>query len=344
MAAPASGSPPRVSVVVPVLDEVRDLGRLLDQLRVQTPPEGGFEVVVSDGGSTDGTVELVRDRAAAWPALLLVPNPGRRSSAGRNAGAARARGEFVIFLDGHCALPRADYLVRLVELFASTGVDCLCRPQPLVDLAEEGWGRAIAAARHSPLGHKRGSEIYRNDPGYADPRSAGAAYRRDLLRRLGGYDERFDACEDVEFNHRVHEEGCRAYHHPDLAVHYRPRGTLAGLWQQMLRYGRGRAHLFARHPSTAPWSLLALSGAALLWILLPVLAGPARGAAAMAILLALWLGALLFEGRRWARPRSDSLRVAMALGAIHLGLLIGFWRGLPEFARFRGISKAAGHV
>ena len=153
---------------------------------------------------------------------------------------------------------------------------------------------------------------------------------------LGGYDERFDACEDVEFNHRVASAGYSAYRHPDLAVFYRPRATPGGLWRQMVRYGRGRANLFARHPSTAPWSLLVMSVAAIVWLALPALLGGARGGAAMATLVALWLAALGAEGLRLARPRSEWLRVAAALGTIHLGLLAGFWRGLVEAPRFRG--------
>ncbi len=331
---------PRVSVVLPVLNEVRDLGLLLDQLRGQEPPPGGFEVLVADGGSTDGTRELVEARRDGFPGLRLLDNPGRRSGPGRNVGAAAARGGLVLFLDGHCSLPRKDYLVRMVELFDSTGAGCLCRPQPLVPRSEAGWAGRIARARHSAFGHNPRSDIYRHRPGFTDPRSAGAAYRAGILRELEGYDERFDACEDVEFNHRAARAGHRAYLHPDLAVEYRPRQDPGALFRQMFGYGRGRARLFARHPATAPVVLWGMTGLALLPPALAVAAGLRAGLAAAGILAALWLVAALVEGLRLGPTPMDAAGTAAVFAVIHAGLLLGFWRGLAEAPRFRGPAPA----
>ncbi len=332
---PGDGGAPRLSVILPVLDEARDLGALLDQLREQELPGEAMEVLVADGGSRDGTRDLVLERSRGWPALRLLDNPGRRSGPGRNVGLRASRGDYVVFLDGHCSLPRTDYLKRLLELFESTGADCLCRPQPLTAGNPGPWGWAIAAARASRLGHNPGSDIYGARAGFTDPRSAGAAYRRGAWKALGGYDERFDACEDVEFNHRLARNGGAAYVHPDLAVRYRPRDSVRALFAQMRRYGRGRGRLFARHPDTAPVVLLALTLAALIPPALAA-AGRFRAAGAAAAVLALaWAGPVIFESVRLGRSPAESARLAAVFPAIHAGLLLGFWRGLLEAPRFR---------
>jgi prepilin-type processing-associated H-X9-DG protein len=330
---------PQLSVVLPVLNEAADLERLLAELRDQDLASSRYEVLVADGGSTDGTREIVTRMAASWPGLVLLDNPGRRSAPARNLGARRARGAYVLFVDGHCAIGRRDFLRRVLEVFAATGADCLARPQPLSRLARGPWGEAIALARHSRLGHDPGSDIYGREAARTDPRSAGAAYRRTVLERLGGFDERFDACEDVELNHRVAESGYVTYVHPDLAVDYRPRDGLAPFWKQMLRYGRGRGRLFVRHPRLAPWPILAASALGLAGLATALAGGP-TGAWIGAAALAFWVGLLAFEGCRLAGPSRGALRVAVALGAIQAGLVLGFWRGLLEFRAFRAPARA----
>src|SRR5207244_1512553 len=68
--------------------------------------------------------------------------------------------------------------------------------------------------------------------------------------RIGLFDERFDACEDVELNHRVAQAGMTCFFTPRLQGRYVPRGSLRGLFQQMVRYGRGRYRLLRKHPDT----------------------------------------------------------------------------------------------
>jgi succinoglycan biosynthesis protein ExoA len=81
-------------------------------------------------------------------------------------------------------------------------------------------------------------------------KSVAVAYRRAVFEKLGGFDERFDACEDVEFNHRVDRAGLRCFFTPKIAAHYAPRDTLRGLFRQLFRYGRGRVRLARKHPET----------------------------------------------------------------------------------------------
>jgi glycosyltransferase involved in cell wall biosynthesis len=329
-----------VTIIIPVRNESRDIGRLLDEIDRQASPPGGREVIVVDGGSTDGTKELVSVRASSRPYLEVVDNPRLFSSSGRNLGLRMARGTYVLFLDGHCSIPRNDYLVRMVEIFESTGATCLCRPQTLNRFAEEGWSRVIATARHSWLGHNLASDIYSDEAGFTNPRSAGAAYVRSQIAGLRGFDESFDACEDVEFNHRVARAGFPAYRHPDLRIDYRPRSSLKALFSQMVRYGRGRARLAALHPSETSWPLAVLT-----LVLIGVVGLFAFGETVIAgcILGALAGGGALVvlgESLRLGGPTVNGGRVALTFAVIFAGLVLGFWRGLPGIVRYRGGSAA----
>ena len=93
---------PLISVVIPTLDEVVALPGTLDHLAALP---GRFEVVVCDGGSTDGTIEAAR-RHPLGPRLVL----GSRGRANQlNAGAAEARGELFVFLHADTRLPDGAY-------------------------------------------------------------------------------------------------------------------------------------------------------------------------------------------------------------------------------------------
>jgi succinoglycan biosynthesis protein ExoA len=124
------------------------------------------------------------------------------------------------------------------------------RPQPL-DVRGADWTqRAIAEARSSFLGHHPASHIYSDREGFVPPQSVAVAYRREVFGHVGTFDERFDACEDVEFNHRLSRAGLSCFFTPRATVRYQPRDTLPKLFRQMVRYGRGRVRLFRKHRDT----------------------------------------------------------------------------------------------
>ncbi|HEV3116533.1 MAG TPA: glycosyltransferase family 2 protein [Gemmataceae bacterium] len=239
-----------ISVIVPVRNEEKFLGPLLDRLLGQRYDPACFEVIVVDGESNDGTVQVVENRRVYYANLHLLRNSRVLASAGRNIGVRAARGDVVVIVDGHCEIETCDYLSELAETFIRSGADCIGRPQPLDVSKATNLQRAIALARPSWLGHQPASFIYANRECFAPPESIAVAYQRTVFDAVGLFDEEFDACEDVEFNHRVDRAGLRCYFAPRLAVRYAPRNSLSGLFRQMARYGRGRVRLLRKDPTT----------------------------------------------------------------------------------------------
>jgi succinoglycan biosynthesis protein ExoA len=241
---------PFVSVMLPVRNEERFIAETLAGLLNQDYPPDRLEILVADGRSADATRAVVSDVAAQDARVRLLDNPGRWSSAGRNAAVRAARGEVLLLIDGHCELEHRGYVRTLVETFWRSGADSVGRPQPLEVSGASARQRAVALARASWLGHNPASQIYSSVAGFVKPQSVAVAYRRSVFDTVGLFDESFDACEDVEFNHRIDQAGLRCYFAPDLAVRYHPRGTIAGVFRQMARYGRGRVRLLRKHPDT----------------------------------------------------------------------------------------------
>lgn len=327
----SDSSLPFISIVLPVRNEVRFIGQVLADLLNQDYPRDRYELLVVDGESEDTTREIVQGYAREYANVRLLHNPKKLSSTARNLGIRHAQGDIVAFIDGHVAIPNRSLLRSIIESFQRTGADCLARPQPLFTPCNNRLQDAIAAARHSFLGHGLDSTIYATRQGWVDPTSAGAIYRREVFDRVGVFDENFDACEDVDFNFRVKQAGLRCYLHPSLAIPYVPRESLRGLFAQMRRYGRGRAQLHRKHasalslPQLAPFlfyagSLVSLVGA--------IFSTPL--ATGLGVLWAIYAFAIGLTTLTQGRGLNGWQRVCMAaaLPVIHLGLSIGWLEGL----------------
>jgi succinoglycan biosynthesis protein ExoA len=245
-----------VSVVVPIRNEARFIEHTLDQLVTQDYAPDRFEILVIDGESTDGTQPLVARYVQTHCNVRLLANPRRWSSAARNIGVQNARGDVIVIVDGHCELEDNRYLSKLVDAFERSDADCLGRPQPLDVTGASTLQQAIAAARSSRLGHHPDSYVYSSSEGFVPAKSVAVAYRRSVFDAVGLFDETFDACEDVEFNHRIDQAGLRCFFTPQATVRYTPRNSLPGLFRQLARYGRGRVRLVRKHRKTFTWGHL----------------------------------------------------------------------------------------
>ena len=337
-----------ISVILPVRNEAQSLPALLESLAGQAYPHDAFEVIVADGRSTDATRDVVRGFAATSSvAITLVDNPHIRSSAGRNAGLNVARGDYILFIDGHCHIPSTHLLRDTAALFAQSQADCLCRPQPLLAPVKSASGASVAAVRASALGHGRDSFI--SDlaaTGFVDPASSGAAYRRNVFQAIGGYDERFDACEDVEFNIRVRKSGMKAYTDPRLAVYYEPRESFGSLFKQMLRYGRGRVRLMLKHRDciSAGQLVPALLAA---WIIASIVSCvvPAPAWLRIALTVPVLAYAAVIAGASlhlaWKHGSGFFFRAVPIYIAIHLGLGCGLWLEALSGIRNRLTSRSS---
>jgi succinoglycan biosynthesis protein ExoA len=205
-----------ISVIVPVRNEARHIESTLEQLVGQDYNPTCFEVIVVDGESDDGTQALVQAFVDRHPNVRLFSNPTRLSSAARNIAVKNARGDVVVLVDGHCRFEDDQYLHKLAEAFERSGADCFGRPQPLDIHDATALQRAIASARSSRLGHHPDSYIYSSDEDFVLAKSVAVAYRRSVFEKIGYFDERFDVCEDVEFNHRIDTAGLRCFFTPRI--------------------------------------------------------------------------------------------------------------------------------
>jgi glycosyltransferase involved in cell wall biosynthesis len=219
-----------ISIVATVLNEAQDIDRLVSSLLQQTPP--AEEVIVVDGGSTDGTWEWLVDAAQKNPTLRPIRDescslkrcPGPISR-GRNVAIAAARSEFIACVDAGCTYCQG-WLAKITAPLAggtaqyALGGSCLNLADPTV------WDLASA--------HFFGVRL---DP-TAPTKSCTArsmAFTKDLWRRIGGFPETAFFGEDTLFDQQARRLTQPAFL-DDAKALYRPRYTLLSACHQLARY------------------------------------------------------------------------------------------------------------
>jgi glycosyltransferase involved in cell wall biosynthesis len=318
---------------MPVRNEERYIGRTLHELLNQDYPFDRYEIIVADGESTDRTSEIVRSISQNHPNVVLMPNPKRLSSAGRNLGFKNGRGDIFLVVDGHCWIGHDQLLKNIVKCFEKSGAQCLGRPQPLDPPDITDFQKAVALARASRVGHAGDSLIYSDFEGYVNPVSNGAIYKKEIFEKIGFVDETFDVCEDVDFNYRVKKAGFKAYMSPSLAIKYYPRGSLSGLFKQMVRYGKGRFKFLTKNSET-----VSFTGLLPVFFTIGIIALPSMGF----IHNFFWWIFLLFYGSYFliisvvsfllaTKEKLKNVKFFLPIFfVIHLGLGLGFFKGLFE--------------
>ena len=141
---PDSTLPPFVSVIVPMRNERRYIERCLRSLANQDYPRDRYEVIVIDGSSHDGSLEIVESLRGELPDLKVVENRGRHTSRGLNLGLAFARGDVIARVDAHAAVA-PDYLHQSVSALRRTNADAV--GGPITTLGEGPSGATVAPNR-----------------------------------------------------------------------------------------------------------------------------------------------------------------------------------------------------
>ena len=239
-----------VSIVIPCFNEEGTIRKLLDALYAQTYPRDRMQLLICDGMSTDGTREAVRAfRSQATDlSVQIIENPKRTIPAALNAGIRVATGDVVVRLDAHC-VPYPDYIERAVTAVMSdkgenVGGVWEIRPGATTPIAE-----AIAAAAGHPLG--AGDALYRLRPEAAAVDTVPfGSFRRQLVERVGLFDESLLSNEDYEFNARIRQAGGTVWLDPQIRSVYFARSNLRDLARQYWRYGFWKWRMLRRHPRT----------------------------------------------------------------------------------------------
>lgn len=248
--APATASgcaPQEVLVAVPALNEAGGIEACLRSLLEHDSFVQGVLVAVADGGSQDGTPDIVRCLMREFPNLRLVPNPGVLQAVAVNCVVSELAGprhRFLVRCDAHAVYP-PDYIRRVAESLARRP-DAASVTSVMDARGVSPFERAAAWVVDTPLGSGGSAHRGGRKSGWVD-HGHHAGFRLDWFRRIGGYDRSFSHNEDAEYDCRLTRAGGRVWLDSDIRLDYRMRPGLRALARQYWNYGGGRARTVWKH-------------------------------------------------------------------------------------------------
>lgn len=219
---------PSVSVVVPVFNGEKNIGECIKSLLELDYPKERLKIIIVDNNSTDSTKEIIKRYSVKY---LLEKRRGSYNA--RNTGIKKATGEIIAFTDSDCIVGK-DWITNLIRGFSDEKVGGV-------------GGRIIAFEPRTIVEQYSANHIDSLNQEMFVPEfivTANAAYRHDLLKKVGYFEGSLSSGGDVDMGWKVNDLGYRILYEKDAGVYHKHRTTLIGLFKQFFKYGEGHVKLF----------------------------------------------------------------------------------------------------
>lgn len=313
----------RILIVIPCLNEAAFIEGLT-RFIVADCAAMNIHLVIADGGSTDGTVEIAQRLAREFACVDVMDNPKKLQSAALNRAVQfyGDEADILIRLDAHATYPKG-YCRTLIDEMNARHADSVV--VAMLAQGKSGFQNAVATAQNSKIGN--GGSAHRDGSGqdgaWVD-HGHHALMRISAFRAVGGYDESFSHNEDAELDVRLTRAGYRIWLTRATYMTYHPRKTTQALFQQYMNYGAGRVRTLMKHricPKlrqtlpmfVVPAFVTALLGPFHLIFFMPVF-----------VWVATCMGYGLVLGMR--AGQGINFQIGWAAMVMHAGWSIGFWR------------------
>lgn len=228
---------PEISVIIPSRDRQDVLKYVLESLNHQTCNSLHYEIIVADDGSDDNTEKVVCDFSNnSTPKVLYIRQQKLGPGAARNAGIAKAKGKYILFLDADL-IPEADVVERHLYFHQKSKDEYKCL-LGAVRMAPE-LNRFEQARQNETNIRTTGASLHKVS--HWQFRSGNASLPKELCAYPSGFDPRFEAAEDTEFACRLHTMDVSFYYDESImAYHYHPM-SMDEYIEKYAAYGRSVA-------------------------------------------------------------------------------------------------------
>ncbi len=242
---------PKVSFLIPLLNEEKTLAQCLDSLLALEYPSENIEILLAIGNCTDNTRVIAQDYAKKHRNIRILENPTGNTSIGRNLCIQHATGEMLMNYSGH-VIAEKNLLSELAVRLKSQPTDVAAVGCSNLSPGKQNFvGMVSGAAFLSFMG---GRNFFSQNAVFSEERFTDhlsfSCYRKEAVEKIGGFDPVFWCGQDYELDIRLRKAGYKILYTPTTRVYHFKRDSVRSLWRQMYRYGIARAKMVKKHPDT----------------------------------------------------------------------------------------------
>jgi len=242
---------PKVSFLIPILNEEKTLAQSLDSLLAVEYPAEKMEILLAIGKCTDNTRTIAEQYAKKNSNIRILENPTGNTSIGRNICIEHATGEMLMNYSGHVIAER-NLLQMLAVKLQSLPADVAAVGCSNLSPGRQNFvGEVSGATFLSFMGGRNffsQNAVFPNER-YTDHLSF-SCYRKEAVQKVGGFDPNFWCGQDYELDIRLRKAGYKILYTPKTKVYHFKRDSVRSLWRQMYRYGIARAKMVKKHHET----------------------------------------------------------------------------------------------
>lgn len=220
-----------ISIGVIALNEEKCLPSLFEDIKDQTYPHKKIEIILVNGMSTDNTKNLMEEfsRKNDFLSVKVFDNPKKIQSAGWNIVIKNFSTEALVRIDAHASIPN-DFIEKNVKLMKS-GEYVTGGKRPNIIDESTAWKNMLLDAENSMFGS--GIAPFRSTRGKKYVNSMfHAMYKREVLKKVGFFNEKLKRTEDNEFHYRIRKEGYKLCYDDDIVSFQHTRNSLSKMLQQ----------------------------------------------------------------------------------------------------------------
>jgi glycosyltransferase involved in cell wall biosynthesis len=210
---------PDVSVIVPCRNEAQHIRQCLDSVLFGGYPAENMEIIVVDGKSDDGTLQILEDLSRDYDFIRILENNKKITPCALNLGIKNSYGKFILWVSAHNKYEKG-YIKKCLQYIGEYNADAVGGVIKPVPRNKTLTGNAIALVISSRFGvgnslHKIGLM----KPKWADT-AFGICYKREIFEQVGLFNEKLVRGQDMEFALRLKEKGFKTLLVPDLVSYY----------------------------------------------------------------------------------------------------------------------------